>query len=79
MDNKLKKKLNDHYQKGQGSIQDLARVYNVSVDDVLMAIGQGHIAEGVTLVGDLVDQAYAGPEVKVNQDGTKVKQTFTVD
>lgn len=54
MNEELRKKINEHYQLGQGSIQDIARVYNLDVADVLEAIGQTELLE-VESVGDLVD------------------------
>lgn len=54
MNEELHKKINEHYQLGQGSIQDIARVYNLSVEQVLEAIGQTEMLE-VESVGDLVD------------------------
>ena len=77
MDKELQAKLVDHYQKGQGSIQDLARIYKVSVDEVLDAIGLGN--DTPILTGDLIDQSEAGPEATVNSSGTPVKQTYSVD
>ena len=56
MDEDLKKKVNKHYQLGQGSIQDIARTYRLTVEEVLDMIGQSEVAT-VTGIGDLV-----GPE-----------------
>lgn len=64
MDDVIKAKIKDHYNKGQGSIQDIARVYQITVEDVLEVIGQSEMTE-VIMQGDLIDQSEAGPEVKV--------------
>lgn len=64
MDIDTEAKIKDHYNKGQGSIQDIARVYNVTVEAVLEAIGQSEMTE-VVMQGDLIDQREAGPEVTV--------------
>lgn len=54
MDEELRAKINEHYQLGQGSIQDIARVYRLDVADVLEVIGQTELLE-VESVGDMVD------------------------
>lgn len=64
MDDTLRKKVNEHYQLGQGSIQDIARVYRLTVEEVLEAIGQTELLS-VEGVGDLVDQEEAGAETKL--------------
>jgi hypothetical protein len=79
MDKELTKTLSDHYQKGQGSIQDLARIYKVTVEEVLIAVGLSDMVDGVTLTGDLIDQREAGPLTTVNPGGTKVSNQYTVD
>jgi hypothetical protein len=43
-----------HYQHGQGSIQDIARVYHYTVEQVLHIIGQDEMLS-VPLGGDQVD------------------------
>lgn len=73
MDKATEKKIIDHYQKAQGSIQDIARVYKVTVNEVLDAIGQGD-ANHVSVGGDLVDQSEAGPEAKISYG-----KTYTID
>lgn len=78
MDEKTKQKVIGHYDKGEGSIQDIARVYKVTVEEVLAAIGQPEVGM-IETQGDLIDQSEAGPEVKVNPLGTPAKQHFTVD
>ena len=51
----------------------LALKYNVEVDEVLVAIGQGELLE-VTIVGDQVDSA--GPGVPISS-GTVQKVHYT--
>lgn len=66
------------YQHAQGSIQDIARVYRLSVDEVLKMIGHGDMLE-VSTQGDLIDQSEAGPEVRVNPMGNPARNNFTTD
>jgi len=67
MDDKLKKKINDHYQKGEGSIQQIAIFYRLSVPEVLKAIGQDEMLT-VHEQGDLIDQSEAGPQAEIVQE-----------
>lgn len=62
MDEELKAKINNHYQLGQGSIQDIARVYRCTVEEVLDVLGLSDI-KTVESAGDLIDQQEAGPGV----------------
>lgn len=66
MDKELHAKINEHYQLGQGSIQDIARVYKLEVADVLEAIGQTELLE-VESVGDLVDARELEPGTQLVQ------------
>lgn len=59
------KTIKDHYIAGRGSIQDLARIYQVSVDEVLELIGEGSMSTVFTQ-GDMIDQAEAGPNTEMN-------------
>jgi hypothetical protein len=67
-----------HYQHAQGSIQDIARVYRRSVDEVLIILGLTEMSE-VQTQGDLIDQSEAGPEVRVNPLGSPAKAHYTTD
>lgn len=71
-------KIRYHYQHAQGSIQDIARVYRKSVDEVLHILGLEDMTE-VQTQGDLIDQSEAGPEVRVNPNGSPAKAHFTTD
>jgi hypothetical protein len=51
-----------YYIHGKGSIQDYARWERMSVDEVLVIIGQSEMSL-VETQGDLIDQAEAGPGV----------------
>lgn len=73
----MDEKIISHYQKGQGSIQDIARVYNVPVSYVLELIGHGNLAS-VQTTGDLIDSSEAGPNVQMNY-GKDFIVPFTVD
>lgn len=61
------------YDNGAWSPLQLALKYNVEVDEVLVAIGQGELLE-VTIVGDQVDSA--GPGVPISS-GTVQKVHYT--
>lgn len=52
-------KIKDHYIKGEGSIQGIARTYRVSVETVLHIIGQDDLTQ-VHFIGDQIDQTEAG-------------------
>lgn len=77
MDEQLKKKIIDHYQKGEGSIQDIARVYRVSMDEVLDVLDLNDI-KTVTTRGDLIDQEEAGMDVQLVPQKT-FKVPYTTD
>lgn len=71
-------KITYHYQHAQGSIQDIARVYHRSVDEVLQILGLDDMSE-VQTQGDLIDQGEAGPEVRVSPYGNPAKAKYTTD
>jgi hypothetical protein len=77
MDTTIQDKIISHYQKGQGSIQDIARVYNVSVAEVLRVTGQGHLAS-VQTQGDMISEADAGPGAQMNY-GKEFVVPFSTD
>jgi hypothetical protein len=66
LDDKIKKDVMNAYQTGSSSIQDIARVFRVDVDDVLNLTGNGHLAT-VHTSGDLVDRQEVGPNVPLSQ------------
>jgi hypothetical protein len=72
-----RKEILEHYQHARGSIQDLARIYEVPVDEVLEIIGEGSLST-VPLTGDLIDAAEAGPGAKMNYGG-EIRVPFTVN
>lgn len=77
LDEETRAKIYDHYQKGQGSIQDIARVYRVTVAEVLQIIGQDELLS-VEVPGDMIDPSEAGPNVKLNY-GEQFNVPFTTD
>lgn len=77
MDDKTKKDVKHAYIHGRNSIQDIARIYKVSVPEVLDQIGEGK-SKTVQVPGDLIDEAEAGPNAQMNY-GKDVPVTFTVD
>lgn len=74
----LKEKINYRYQHAQGSIQDIARVYRLEVNEVLQYLGMEDLSE-IQTQGDLIDQAEAGPLTPVNPVGRPAKAKFTTD
>lgn len=67
-----------HYQHAQGSIQDIARVYRRSVNEVLSILGLDDMTE-VQTQGDLIDQSEAGPETRLNLNGNPARAHYTTD
>lgn len=79
MTDEIKKKILEHYQKGQGSIQDLARIYKVEVDEVLQITGNEEMSS-VTFVGDLIDASEMnGTGQLPNTAGSTYKVKYTKD
>lgn len=76
MDETLKKKINEHYQLGQGSIQDIARTYRLSVEEVLEVIGQADIIT-VEGMGDLIGPEEVGEEATIVPSKTYKAQFST--
>ena len=77
MDAETRKKIQEHYQLGQGSIQDIARVYRLDVSEVLDVIGQNELLE-VESVGDLVDESELDPGTQINR-GKRHRANFTTN
>lgn len=77
VDEATRKKIYGHYQRAEGSLQDLARIYRVSVDEVLEIVGHSELGT-VTIPGDLIDQSEAGPGAQMNY-GRQERVPFTVD
>jgi hypothetical protein len=76
MDAKTKKQVYEAYQSGTNSLQDLARIYKVDLDDVLNLTGNGHLATVQTSAGDMIDSSEAGPGGRLNgPESTKVPFT----
>jgi hypothetical protein len=65
------------YQRGKGSIQDIARIYNVTVHEVLVLIGEAE-SSNVFVAGDLIDEQEAGPSAQMNH-GKSVRIDFTTN
>lgn len=63
-------KIVDAYQSSHRSIQDIARIFNVSVDHVLNLIGAGDLAT-VQIQGDLIDESELGPGAQFNHGKTE--------
>lgn len=77
MDEETKSKIKKHYQLGQGSIQDIARVYRYSVEEILDVLGLGDMST-IESSGDLIGQDEAGDEVTIKATN-KFKQKYTLN
>ncbi len=77
MDDKTRAEIIHWYQVGTRSIQDIARIYRVSVDEVLNLVGEKELST-VDMPGDLIDPKEAGPNAEMNY-GRKVSVPFTTD
>lgn len=77
MNEETKAKIKQHYQLGQGSIQDIARVYHYSVEEVLEVLGLTELNQ-IETSGDLIDQVEAGPEVQLKVSN-KFSQKYTLN
>jgi hypothetical protein len=77
MDDELKKEVRAAYQLGKVSIQDIARIKRLTVDEVLEIIGEGEL-KSVQTGGDLIDPSEAGPGASMNY-GRDFKVPFTTD
>lgn len=74
----IEERVNYRYQHAQGSIQDIARVYRLSVDEVLQMLGMSDMIE-IQTQGDMIDQAEAGPLTQVSPFGKPAKANYTTD
>lgn len=73
----LTKKVIKHYEQGDGSIQEIARTYRLTVEEVLGMIGQTDVME-VEGIGDLIGSDEAGFEVPIIAN-KKYQAKFTTD
>jgi hypothetical protein len=67
----VEERVNYHYQHGQGSIQDIARVYRLDVNEVLHIIGEDELSTVQLQSGDLIDASEAGPGAQMNYEGKR--------
>lgn len=65
IDDETKKKVIGHYQRGQGSIQDIARVYRLEVTQVLDILGIKDLST-INIQGDMITPDEAGPGADMN-------------
>lgn len=77
MDEQLIGKIKNHYQKGEGSIQDIARVYRLTVEEVLDVLGLSDV-KTVEGMGDLIGTNEAGPDVDIKVSN-KYQAKFTTN
>lgn len=76
IDESIRNQIFTYYQQGKGSIQTLARIYGVSVEQVLEIVGEQKSAI-VTVQGDMIDPSEAGPGASFNY-GRQYKVPFDV-
>jgi len=76
VDKTTEEQIKFYYQHGKGSIQDLARIYRVSVDEVLRIIGESNLGT-VTTQGDMIDASEVGPGATISH-GKDFKVPFDV-
>lgn len=55
----VQNEIKEHYQAGRGSIQDYARIYHLTVPQVLEIVGEQDLGE-VEIGGDLIDASEIG-------------------
>jgi len=77
VDKTTEEQIKYFYQHGKGSIQDLARIYRVSVDEVLHLIGESNLGT-VVAQGDMIDASEIGPGATMNY-GKEFKVPFSTD
>ena len=67
-----------HYEHAQGSIQDIARVYRLTVDEVLHIIGQDELAMVNDNTVDMIDKSEAGT-APLKLEGTNHPVQFDIN
>ena len=77
MNDETRKAVIKAYQTSRNSIQDIARINRVEVQEVLEAIGEGNLTS-VSTSGDLIDQQEAGPEAVVNY-GKQIRVPYSTN
>lgn len=73
---RIEKEIRHWYNLGKGSIQDYARIYKISVEEVLEIVGESNLGT-VEVTGDMIDASEAGPGAEMNYGGP-VKVPFDV-
>lgn len=78
LDDKTRAEIFEAYQRSNRSIQDIARIYRVTVEQVLHIIGEDELTT-ITTQGDLIDSSEAGPGVDLNYNGKQHDIRYTTD
>lgn len=73
----IDRSIKRHYQYGHGSIQDIARVYNVTVEHVLK-LNEIDDMTDVEVIGDQIDQDEAGQGAEMN-NGKKFRVPYNLE
>lgn len=77
MDKKTRQEILKAYQTSRNSIQDIARIYKVTVPEVLDLIGEGK-SKSVTAIGDQIAPDEIGEGASFNS-GKKFNIPYTTD
>lgn len=78
IDDELFDKIHGHYVRGEGSIQDIARVYHVPVAAVLDITGNSEL-KAVAVQGDLIDPQEANGHGSSYNPGQIVQQVYDLN
>lgn len=72
-------KIKEFYNAGKGSIQDYARIYRLTVEEVLEILGLNDLKQ-VQMGGDLIDEAELGPTGRGQiNPGEEIKVPFSTN
>ena len=77
VDEKTTKEILHLYLTGKGSIQDYARIYRLSVEQVLAIVNETHLSS-VSISGDMIDPTEAGPGAAMNY-GSEVPVPYSTN
>ena len=78
IDDQLFDTVKDHYVKGRGSMQDIARVYHVPMAAVFDITGNSEL-KSVVIQGDLIDPQEATGHGSSYNPGEVVTQTYDLN
>lgn len=70
--------IKDHYMRARGTIQDYARIYKLTVEEVLHILGHDEMIS-IETIGDLVDKKELGPNADPNPRGQLAEANYSVN